>query len=136
MDSEGKFHTAQVDLNYTLYYPLTRKYCALFPAKGDAGNDEENQEIDPARATKDEAMWSRVEQATADGQGALQALRDEWVSPQPNNGAQNQKIRKGSSSSAAVPSTKQRGVDAKSAKGKVLEDQAEGEDDDDGFFDE
>lgn len=118
---EQKLHIAQVDLNYTLYYPLARKYSALFPAK-----DDEHNESKTLPATKDEGMWLRVEQATEQGHDALQALRDE-SSFQPSKGDGSHKTPK----STKVLSSKQPGVDE---RGKVLE--AQQEDEDDGFFDE
>lgn len=64
-------HDAVIDVNYTIYHPLTEKYQSLFPRQEDAGGGET-----AARklVTEKPAMWKVVEQCTADG--TLEALRD------------------------------------------------------------
>lgn len=64
-------HDAEIDVNYTIYHPLTEKYQSLFPRQEDAGGGET-----AARklVTEKPAMWMVVERCTADG--VLEALRD------------------------------------------------------------
>ena len=63
---------AKIDVNYTIYYPLTEKYQSLFPRQGGSSGGEKA----PARklVTEKPAMWDVVERCTADG--TLDALRD------------------------------------------------------------
>lgn len=72
-----RVHCAEVDLNYTLYHPLTEKYVGLFPRqeaqKGHHGTGAPAKT--PAHPRKDKpAMWTVVEACMANG--TLQALRD------------------------------------------------------------
>lgn len=68
---EKEVQDATIDMNYTIYHPLTEKYQSLFPRQGSAGGKET-----PARklVTEKPAMWKVVERCTADG--TLEALRD------------------------------------------------------------
>lgn len=54
----------RVDLNYTLYYPLTKRYMSLF-TKSENGEE---------RVTRDKDMWSIVQDAMT--QNKLEELRD------------------------------------------------------------
>ena len=68
---EQEVHDAEIDINYTIYHPLTEKYRSLFPRQEDTRGGEI-----PARkmVTVKPAIWKMVEQCTADG--TLEALRD------------------------------------------------------------
>lgn len=64
-------HDAEIDVNYTIYHPLTEKYQSLFPHQEDAGGGEtEARKL----VTERPGMWKMVEQSTVDG--TLEALRD------------------------------------------------------------
>lgn len=67
---QNKIHAARVNLNYTIYYPLTEKYISLYPkTKGQTTDDAaadsgaENVTQDKKDDTKEEkpALWSVVE---------------------------------------------------------------------------
>ncbi|KAL8853455.1 MAG: hypothetical protein Q9221_001772 [Calogaya cf. arnoldii] len=70
-------HNAEVDLNYTLYHPLTQKYISLFPRKETNGAIDgttlSGTETKQARQDKP-AMWAVVESCMENG--THQALRD------------------------------------------------------------
>ncbi|KAI4169222.1 MAG: hypothetical protein LQ348_007319 [Seirophora lacunosa] len=70
-------HCAEVDLNYTLYSPLTQKYVGIFPRQ-ETSNAEGTTNVPtktPAQPQKNKpAMWTIVELCMANG--TLQALRD------------------------------------------------------------
>jgi hypothetical protein len=87
---EQKVHNAEVDLNYTLYYPLLKPYVALF-----RGSERENtQSAEPGQDGADEAakkepnhqeesksrgnveIWKEVEKAMKKGTAALDSLRN------------------------------------------------------------
>ncbi|KAL8787929.1 MAG: hypothetical protein Q9213_001956 [Squamulea squamosa] len=73
---EFEIHNAEVDLNYTLYYPLMEKYISIFPRKMIEAWDKEDasaKDIAEARQSKP-AMWAVVESCMENG--TLQALRD------------------------------------------------------------
>ncbi|KAI4278221.1 MAG: hypothetical protein LQ337_001162 [Flavoplaca oasis] len=65
-------HNAEVDLNYTLYHPLSQKYASLFPRKIVQGAGTHTATAQ-ARQNKP-AMWATVESCME--RGTLQALRD------------------------------------------------------------
>ena len=91
-----RIHVARVNLNYTIYYPLTEKYVSLYAEKqqgkrekrndksnSDAeGQDSENDDDNPsgpkqclAEALKP-AMWHVVEKCMQEGQDRLDLLRE------------------------------------------------------------
>ncbi|KAL8843946.1 MAG: hypothetical protein Q9176_001641 [Flavoplaca citrina] len=71
---ELDIHNAEVDLNYTLYHPLSQKYASLFPRKTVQGPlDGTDTATAQARQNKP-TMWAIVESCME--RGTLQALRD------------------------------------------------------------
>ncbi|OJJ51323.1 hypothetical protein ASPZODRAFT_138428 [Penicilliopsis zonata CBS 506.65] len=74
-----RIHSARVDLNYTIYFPLQEKYVSLYP-KGSETKDEEEEgeeEEEVEEETEKEqkpAMWAVVEKAMEEG--TLESLRD------------------------------------------------------------
>lgn len=75
---ERNIHIAEVDLNFTIYYPLMTKYVSLFPKKGDEQENEKNEEqktktITPT--TEKPKMWWIVEKCMAEG--TLNDLRED-----------------------------------------------------------
>jgi rRNA-processing protein Efg1 len=63
-------HIAQIDHNYTLNYPMSHPYVAIYA--------KESEHLDLGRPRKgDPDMWDRVEKATADG--TLEQLKNELV---------------------------------------------------------
>ncbi|PYH84029.1 hypothetical protein BO82DRAFT_352423 [Aspergillus uvarum CBS 121591] len=76
-----KLHVARVNLNYTIYYPLTEKYIALYAdvkknknAEAEQEQEQEQEEDAAGAAEKSSAMWKTVEQCMKDG--TLDLLRD------------------------------------------------------------
>ena len=67
---EEQLHVSQVDLNYTLYYPLNQKYEAIYPRKQD-GNDGNPETGGPSLKP---VAWKAVEKCMEDG--TLDALRE------------------------------------------------------------
>ena len=68
---EQEVHDAEIDVNYTIYHPLTEKYRSLFPRQEDTpGGEAAARKL----VTVKPAIWNMVEQCTADG--TLEALRD------------------------------------------------------------
>ena len=68
---EQEVHDAEVDVNYTIYHPLTEKYSSLFSRQEDTrGGEIAARKL----VTVKPAIWKMVEQCTADG--TLEALRD------------------------------------------------------------
>lgn len=72
-----KIHAARVNLNYTIYYPLTEKYISLYPkSKGNTG--EEGAETVPAskeqRQDEKPPVWQVVEKCMEEG--TLDRLRE------------------------------------------------------------
>jgi len=126
-------HTAEVDLNYTKYYPWLQPYVSMYPKKGSETDDKPTSDDEATKG--DSSMWKLVEKAMADG--TLEALRD---------GAQTQALqirsKRPRSSSSTTPQTKDTHADrpGKSLKagGRAhpVENQDTDMDDesDDGFF--
>ena len=70
-----KVHVAEVDLNYSLYFPLDRPYSALYPnCKADSGKAVAPVEAHTAEMKGDRAIWGLVEKAMESG--TLTDLRD------------------------------------------------------------
>lgn len=124
---EKELHDAEIDVNYTIYYPLTEKYQSLFPRQGDAGGGETATRKLVAGKP---AMWKMVERCSADG--TLDTLRDGKLEtsipvgkrrPAPEKLRSNQERKDG-------------GTGSKSAKGAAPLEQDEDEDGDGGFFEE
>lgn len=68
---EKEVHDAEIDVNYTIYHPLTEKYKSIFPRQEDAeGGETAARKL----VTEKPAMWQKVEQCTVEG--TLEALRD------------------------------------------------------------
>ena len=125
---EKSVHDAEIDLNYTIYHPLTEKYQSIFPRQEHADGGGET----PARklVVEKPAMWHVVERCAAEG--TLEALRDGKVATG---------ISVGKGTPAMVKAGKRGGRDglvgsesAKSAKSAKPREQ-EG-DSDGGFFEE
>lgn len=74
---EDKVHAAEVDLNYTLYHPLTEKYIGIFPRQEVMKRLEKGDTSIQSPAPLPEnrpAMWKVVESCMENG--TLDALRD------------------------------------------------------------
>ena len=77
---EGTIHEAEVDLNYTMYFPLNEKYQSLYPRTPEQAPLDESEgkefcgrgEITTKRDKP--PLWHMVELATTEGR--LEALRD------------------------------------------------------------
>ncbi|KAF2841124.1 hypothetical protein M501DRAFT_929664 [Patellaria atrata CBS 101060] len=68
-------HIAEVDLNYTQYYPLAQAYSALYPSSGRDRSDDnrDKRDVDTQKHGNRE-MWKAVEQAMKEG--TLNKLRN------------------------------------------------------------
>jgi hypothetical protein len=65
---------AEVDLNYTQYYPLLQRYISLYPQKGIRGSETGNQDENIDDMTRKPPMWAEVEKRMVDG--TLDQLRN------------------------------------------------------------
>lgn len=73
---EEDVHIAQIDLNYTQYYPLAQTYSSLYPTKkGEDGKQYGDEEETKKGVRGNPEMWKEVEQATKDGERKLEELR-------------------------------------------------------------
>ncbi|KAL2819352.1 hypothetical protein BDW59DRAFT_181667 [Aspergillus cavernicola] len=76
----ARIHVARVNLNYTIYYPLTEKYISIYakkkgkPAGQDQGSEDEVEENPSSNAAERTAMWGVVEKCMEDG--TLDLLRE------------------------------------------------------------
>ncbi|KAL4780771.1 hypothetical protein BJX76DRAFT_337130 [Aspergillus varians] len=95
---DARVHTATVNLNYTIYYPLTEKYISIYAEKKKKGKEaEEDQDMEEekkgegekglsASATAEkQAMWKTVEKCMEDG--TLDLLREGRLSGGKGEGA-------------------------------------------------
>lgn len=79
---ERKLHAARVNLNYTIYYPLTEKYVSLYPKSKGQASDNEDEELETdtkvqgsqRRDSSKPALWFVVEKCMEEG--SLDLLRD------------------------------------------------------------
>ena len=76
-ESNSAIHEAEVDLAYTMYYPLAEKYQSLYPRTSAQGSENE-KEIGGRGERKlggqRPPLWGLVERSMADG--TLEMLRD------------------------------------------------------------
>ncbi|KAL2810426.1 hypothetical protein BJX63DRAFT_320414 [Aspergillus granulosus] len=82
----AQIHTAKVNLNYTIYYPLTEKYISIYAEKkkqkkgAEQGSDEEQSREEEKEASSSSsaaqrtAMWQVVEKCMEEG--TLDLLRE------------------------------------------------------------
>ena len=74
---EKAVHEAEVDLNYTLFYPLAKKYHSLYPRTLEQGPENEHEiggKGERKVGGQRPPLWSLVETSMAEG--TLEALRD------------------------------------------------------------
>ncbi|KAF1985245.1 hypothetical protein K402DRAFT_357762 [Aulographum hederae CBS 113979] len=79
---ERQVHIAEIDLNYTMYFPLAEAYISLYPSKSreeDGKTVQDNEAIDQDYRT-DAERWLEVEKATVEG--TLEALRNRVPEPE------------------------------------------------------
>ncbi|KAJ5574359.1 uncharacterized protein N7459_008786 [Penicillium hispanicum] len=78
-----KIHAARVNLNYTIYYPLTEKYLSLYPKSKGKASDNAGAESESEPESKEKmkqadepkpALWSVVEKCMEEGN--LDLLRE------------------------------------------------------------
>jgi hypothetical protein len=58
-------HVAEVDLNYTQYYPLSEPYVSLYPQKRSSADEQDS--LKEAKSNPKPPMWSEVEKCMEDG---------------------------------------------------------------------
>ena len=134
-DLEIAAHEAEVDLNYTMFYPLAEKYYSLYPRTVEQGPENE-KEIGGRGERKVGAqrppLWSLIERSMAEG--TLEALRDgkggslvvERPKPPPQQKASVETSRK--------PKHNENGGGVKLTRGAVSEEEDDDEMSDGGFF--
>ena len=119
-----KVHGAEVDVKYTMYYPLTEKYVSLFPKGEDSAKSK-----DIAPSSKP-AVWTFVEQCMASG--TLDMLRDGKYGVRPDGSVKTRE--------EFAPKTSSNGGDEKrkgtARKSQVSNGEAGDEESDGGFFEE
>jgi hypothetical protein len=69
-----KMHVAEVDLNYTQYFPLNQRYISLYPQKNVGESEIGSQDETADDVTAKPSMWAEVERRMAEG--TLNQLRD------------------------------------------------------------
>ncbi|OMP86957.1 rRNA-processing protein efg1 [Diplodia seriata] len=126
---EREKHVCEIDLNYTLYYPLIRPYVSLYATS--KNEDEKGGSSTTTRIGGDKEMWELVEKKTQDG--TLEGLRNglEWREGAPE---------KASSATPAASSAEKKAAKtragksaAKSASTQSKEEESD-EESDGGFF--
>lgn len=112
---ESKIHATRVNLNYTIYYPLTEKYIALYPKSKASDKDgaESGSESEPEPKTQGDdtkpPLWSVVEKCMEED--TLDKLREGKL----NIGADGKQT--------AAPAAKASAdTDSKKSKKKVLKE--------------
>jgi hypothetical protein len=114
---ESKIHAARVNVNYTIYYPLTEKYIALYPKSKSSDKDGADSGAEPEPEQKtvgDDAkppMWAIIEKCMEEG--TLDQLREGKL----NIGADGKQIAPSSVKVATVADTKKIKKESKDSKG-------------------
>lgn len=142
-DLKQQVHLCDVDLNYTLYYPLNEAYSSLY--KKDAQDDAASL----PEVNRSSPMWTVVETAMAKNQ--LQALREGHLlksrekdskvvqtRPAPSVSASKLETKKGTKTQAHKEKTSSSKPRAKATETRKAHETVEDDDDDDqtgtGFF--
>jgi hypothetical protein len=81
---KADLHIAEVDSHYARYFPFLEAYVSLYPLakKAKESKTDEDEETDEKSLAKlalhapRPPLWSTIEQAMEQGQGALEKLRD------------------------------------------------------------
>ncbi|KAL4808910.1 hypothetical protein BDV18DRAFT_133467 [Aspergillus unguis] len=156
---ETQLHTAKVNLNYTIYYPLTEKYISIYAERKKSTKDQDkdqdgddDMDVDEqgqneglrAKATAEKkAMWLVVERCMSDG--TLDQLREgKLSSPQTKESAKREAPKDRSKDTAekkasSEEKTKEKTVKpdnrkAKRAKQPEIPAAESGDESDGGFF--
>ncbi|KAL8803511.1 MAG: hypothetical protein Q9182_003112 [Xanthomendoza sp. 2 TL-2023] len=131
---ETQIHDAEVDLNYTLYHPLTEKYVSLFPRQ-DTRTPEDGEtpsgEVSARTCQHKPALWTVVENCMENG--TLQALRDGKLqsTTAPAKALQSIAVK-----GAHPPFGSKKDVNRGIGSAVVLAADGQGNGSDDGFFEE
>ncbi|MCJ1355473.1 MAG: 18S rRNA maturation protein [Icmadophila ericetorum] len=134
-------HEAEVDLNYTMYCPLTEKYQSLYrkaiEGKSDEGEEpgEEDGGEEQKASINRPPLWAVVERSMSEG--TLQALRDGKLgitTGRPRNSTTNKQVSAKSRKKGAGVSSRRRAK----ARTEVAQQPATQDDEmgDGGFFEE
>ncbi|KAL5003801.1 hypothetical protein BDV10DRAFT_3410 [Aspergillus recurvatus] len=96
---EARLHTANVNLNYTIYYPLTEKYISIYAEKKKKNNKDQDEDEDveeettkqeeavaAATTAEKKAMLQTVEKCMQDG--TLDLLREGKLNSNTGSGAE------------------------------------------------
>ncbi|TLD13648.1 uncharacterized protein PgNI_04643 [Pyricularia grisea] len=67
-------HTAQVDVNYAIYFPFLERYVSLYP-NADKSEDQSDAKLALLRSER-HPIWTEIEQAMESGPTALQQLQN------------------------------------------------------------
>jgi hypothetical protein len=71
---KDEMYAAEVDLNYTQYYPLNQRYVSLYPQKSTTTDKDEEEDEGTNTVGKRPPMWAEVEKSMSDG--TLEQLRN------------------------------------------------------------
>jgi hypothetical protein len=112
-NAKAQMHVAEVDLNYTQYFPLNERYVSLYPAKS-AGMDQGAGQAEDAIAKP--AMWAIVEKSMENG--TLNQLRNR--KREDLAGPKSQKLLATSTASAPVSARSSAKAQHSSSRSKVV----------------
>ncbi|KAL6236560.1 hypothetical protein BDW75DRAFT_206338 [Aspergillus navahoensis] len=125
---EARMHTANVNLNYTIYYPLTEKYISIYAEKKKKKSKDQDEDVDmeeettqqkeavtAATTAEKKAMLQTVEKCMQDG--TLDLLREGKLNPNTGSGAEAGMKTQAKSKSKSKPQRKKDTGD-KTAGGK------------------
>ena len=76
-----KVHIARVNLNYTIYYPLTEKYISLY-AEQQQQKKQKKQKNKPSPSPNDEEGEGRPDQSTSEDDGTKSGTSNEGPKPE------------------------------------------------------
>jgi len=76
-------HITEVDINYAKYFPFLEPYISMYKVSTNKEKDKEDEKRAAQLALHSERppLWSTVEKAMEEGQGALERLRDRRSNP-------------------------------------------------------
>lgn len=89
---KADIHIAEVDVDYTKYFPFLEPYISLYPRSGEDGSKEKKTSAAEFLHVPRPAVWKTIEKAREEGEAALERIQNRQ--PAGDSGAEPREISK------------------------------------------